>query len=85
MSGHSLQGFSGGGLSLQVPSELVAEARILLDQTWSLPTEAEDDLDDAWEELAPDPGSRRRTVMKVAIVLMLVLPFLWNLLLVVLS
>lgn len=85
MSGHSLQGFTGGGLSLQVPDELAAEARILLSQTWSLPMEMEDDLDDAWEELGPEPGARRRTIMKIVIVLMLVLPALWELLLVALS
>ena len=44
------------GLKLQVPRPLAAEARILLDQSWSLPPVVED-FDDAWDELAPKPAA----------------------------
>jgi hypothetical protein len=64
-----------GGVKLQVPADLVDEARILLDQTWDVPP-APDDLEDAWDELAPEPGARRRAVMRWAIILMLALPLL---------
>jgi len=47
--------------------------KALLDQSWELPEDPEN-LDDAWEELAPAPGEFRRTVMKGAIVLVLIGP-----------
>jgi hypothetical protein len=63
-----------GGVKLQVPARLLDEARVLLDQTWDVPHD--DDLDDAWEELGPEPGARRRRIMQGAIVLILALPLL---------
>jgi hypothetical protein len=64
-----------GGVKLQVPTELVADARIILSQSWSLPFEDEiDDLHDAWEELAPEPGTSRRLVMKAVILFLLIAP-----------
>ena len=63
-----------GGVRLQVPQSLAADARVLLSQTWA-PVTADDDLDDAWEELAPDPGAARRSVMKAAILVVLFGPF----------
>jgi hypothetical protein len=56
-----------GGVKLQVPRNFLPDARVLLHQSWT-PAEAKeplaDDLDDAWEELAPDPGRRSRAVMR---------------------
>lgn len=63
-----------GGVKLQVPATLVDEARVLLDQSWGLPPP--DDLDDAWDELGPEPGARRRKVMQWAIIVILALPLL---------
>ena len=62
-----------GGWKIQVPSELAADARAILAQRWT-PPEGEDDLEDAWDDLEPEPGAFRRRVMKVAIVLILVGP-----------
>jgi hypothetical protein len=62
-----------GGVAIQVPAELAADARIILQQSWSSPVE-DDDLDDAWEDLAPEPGARRRTVMKGLILVFLLGP-----------
>lgn len=62
-----------GGIKLQVPAALADDARVLLDQSWDVPA---DDLDDAWEELGPEPGARRRAIMKWAIVVILALPLL---------
>jgi hypothetical protein len=67
-----------GGVRLQVPEGLAAEARVLLSQTWSVPGDEEDDLDDAYEGLAPEPGAFRRSVMKALIVAILVLPALYT-------
>jgi hypothetical protein len=63
-----------GGVRLQVPAALLDEARVLLDQTWDVPHD--DDLDDAWEELGPEPGARRRRIMQGAILLFLALVLL---------
>lgn len=61
-----------GGVHLQVPESLASTARILLDQTWAAPVDPLDEEDDdPWAGLAPEPGGRRRTVMKGAILLML--------------
>lgn len=64
-----------GGVRLQVPKELGGEARVLLSQTWT-PDEGED-LDDAWEDLEPEPGSRRRAIMKGVIIFMLLQPVIY--------
>ena len=54
MGGRSMYHVATGGLKLQVPRQLAADARVLLSQTWSLPP-SDDGLDDAWEELGPEP------------------------------
>ena len=66
--------FATGGVRLQVPRDLADEARIVLSQTWA-PSEQES-LDDAWEEFEPEPGFKRRTVMKALIVFILLLPII---------
>jgi hypothetical protein len=60
-----------GGVKLQVPVDQLADARILLAQSWTPPADPDDDLDDAWEDLAPAPWERRRAVMKWVILLIL--------------
>ena len=60
-----------GGVRLQVPSPLASAARILIAQSWAPPPEAEDDAEDAWDDLAPEPGLRRRAIMRLAIVVFL--------------
>lgn len=55
-----------GGVKLQVPEPLAAEARILLAQRWTS-ERAADDLDDAWDGLSPEPWAGRHTILKVAI------------------
>jgi hypothetical protein len=73
MARNAIYSVATGGAKLQVPEPLVADARVLLAQSWSAP-EADDDLDDAWDELAPEPGVRRRAVMKGVIIFMLLWP-----------
>lgn len=75
VGGHGLYGVAIGGVRLQVPRHLAQEARIVLSQTWATAA-ADDDLDDAWDDLAPEPGARRRAVMKAVIVLILLFPLL---------
>jgi hypothetical protein len=67
-----------GGVRLQVPRPLADDARILLSQTWAAPEDLENDLDDAFESLAPEPGAFRRSVMKAIIVALLLLPLLYS-------
>lgn len=87
MGDHALYAIATGGVKLLVPKQLEAEARILLSQSWSLPIPADDeidgdwddheisdDLDDTWKPLPPDPGARRRMVMKIVIVVILAYP-----------
>ena len=78
MGGQSMYLVATGGITLQVPRPMIADARILLDQSWDLPEDPEG-LDDAWDELAPAPGEFRRTVMKGVIVLILVGPMILSL------
>lgn len=63
-----------GGAKLQVPETLTADARVLLNQTWS-PVRPDDDLDDAWDELAPEPSAEHHGVVTgiVLVVLFVVL------------
>ena len=56
MGSHSMYPVATGGVRLQVPQPLAADARVVLSQTWA-PVAAADDLDDAWDELAPEPGA----------------------------
>jgi hypothetical protein len=70
IAGNTLYQVATGGVRLQVPSSLASAARILIHQTWAPPPES-DDLEDAWEDLAPEPGIRRRAIMKVAILVFL--------------
>ena len=68
-----------GGVKLQVPQPLLADARIVLRQSWT--SEVEDDgLDDAWDELAPAPGAFRRAVMTWVILFLMFGPLVMILL-----
>jgi hypothetical protein len=71
MGSQSFYDVATGGVKLLVPAELEADARILLHQIWTLPKADLHDDEDEWEELGPVPGSRRREVMRVAILVML--------------
>jgi hypothetical protein len=73
MGSRSMYQVATGGVRLQVPEPLTADARVLLAQSWMPPAE---DLDDAWDELTPEPGSIRRRVMKGVILFLLAAPFL---------
>ncbi len=80
VAGSTLYQVATGGARLQVPESLASAARVLLAQTWTArldPLEGpEDDEDDPWAGLAPDPGARRRTIMKGAILIFLFGPAL---------
>jgi hypothetical protein len=64
MGSMSMYQVATGGVRLQVPRELVDDARIILSQSWTAPEVGGDDLEDAWDDLAPEPGQTRRFVMK---------------------
>ncbi len=71
IAGNTLYQVATGGVRLQVPASLASAARILIAQSWAPPAETEDDLDDAWEQLAPDPGVHARSIMKASILVFL--------------
>lgn len=79
MGDHAIYQVATGGVTMQVPEQFADEARILLAQTWSPPKADLDDPDDPWEGLAPDSSERRRSVMKVAIVIFLFGPLVVSL------
>jgi hypothetical protein len=74
VAGNSFSQVATGCVRLQVPDSLASAARVLIAQTWSPPVEPDEDLDDAFEELAPEPGRRRRAIMKMAIWVILLGP-----------
>jgi hypothetical protein len=72
MGSRSMYHIATGGVRLHVPEPLLADARILLAQSWALPIA--DDLDDAWENLGPEPGAGRRSFLEGLIVLLFLGP-----------
>ena len=82
MAGNTPYQVAIGGVRLQVPADHASAARILIAQTWSQPPEIAGVDDDDWDD--PDAeveeisghGSRRRAIMKAAIVLFLLTPAL---------
>lgn len=79
IAGSTLYQVATGGVRLQVPESLSSAARVVLTQTWTAqldPLDEPDDDDDPWAGLAPDPGARRRTIMKGAILVFLFGPAL---------
>lgn len=79
MGSHSMYPVATGGVRLQVPQPLAADARVVLSQTWAPVAAPDDDLDDAWDDLAPEPGAVRRPVMKAALLLILFGPLVLTL------
>ena len=75
VAGNTLYQVATGGVRLMVPADLASTARILISQTWA-PIAGDDDLEDAWDDLAPDPGTRRRAAMKAAIIVILFGPLI---------
>jgi hypothetical protein len=63
-----------GGVKLQVPQPLAADARVLLSQSWAPSVLPGDDLDDAWDDLAPEPGGALGSVMGAAVLALVVGP-----------
>ena len=55
MGMNSIYAGATGGIKLQVPRALTADARVLLAQSWTPPPE--DELEDAWDDLGPEPGA----------------------------
>jgi hypothetical protein len=78
MGSPSMYQVATGGVKLQVPGSLVTDARILLAQSWS-PAEG-DDLDDAWDDLAPDRSATWRDLGRAVILFVLLAPLLLSLL-----
>lgn len=73
MGSNSFYSVATGGVKLLVPTALVADARVLLAQSSRLP----DEIDDADEldELDSYPGTRRREIMRLVLIVILLGPF----------
>jgi hypothetical protein len=80
MGGPSMYQVATGGVKLQVPESLVADARVLLSQSWSGDESDDEDLDDAWDDLAPDPAATWRDLGRAAVLFVLFAPLLLGLL-----
>jgi hypothetical protein len=82
MGSPSMYRVATGGVKLQVPESLAGDARVVLSQSWAPPaTDPEgDDLDDAWDELAPDPHALGRDLGRAAVLFVLIAPLLLTLL-----
>jgi hypothetical protein len=76
MGTRSMYQLATGGVRLQVPGSQASDARIILSQSWRLPSH-EDDLEDAWDDLAPESGAFHRSVMTLAVIAFLVTPLVW--------
>ncbi len=81
VAGSTLYQVATGGVRLQVPESLAPSARVLLAQTWTVRLDPDEDggleeVDDPWVGLAPEPGTRRRAFMRVAILIFLFGPAL---------
>jgi hypothetical protein len=77
MGSPSMYQVATGGVKLQVPESLATEARILLAQTWA--SAEGDDLDDAWDDLAPDTSATWRDLGRAVVLLVLLAPLLLGL------
>ncbi len=56
-----------GGTTLKVPVDQLADARVILDQDWTIPA-SDDQIDDDWAGLDAEAGfERRRRIMKAVI------------------
>ena len=69
-----------GGVKLQVPAELAADARVILDQDWSWPDEdlgLAEDMDEGQpdhEELLPQPDPARSFLIEMLVILAIAIP-----------
>jgi hypothetical protein len=70
------------GVKLQVPADLVDDARVILAQNWSLPIDGEDDdIDDDfnahdvdWDDALPEVSTMRARAVEIILILALLTP-----------
>jgi hypothetical protein len=74
MGNSAMYAVATGGVKLQVPDSLVADARVLLAQSWAAPADEDDDLDSAWDDLDPDLGAAGRDVARALVLVVLLAP-----------
>ena len=82
MGSPSMYQVATGGVKLQVPAELVDEARIILSQSWSLETDDSDngddfgDIDEDWADTTAEPSAVHLWVTEAVLILVLVSPLI---------
>jgi len=80
MGSGSFYSVATGGVKIRVPKSLEADARVVLSQNWTPVDPGEQELEDAWDEMRPQPWERRRDVMRVFILILVFGPTLLALL-----
>jgi hypothetical protein len=82
MGSPSMYRVATGGVKLQVPADLVDEARIILSQSWSLEIDDADidddfgDVDEDWAATAAEPGAVPLWVAEAILILVLASPLI---------
>jgi hypothetical protein len=82
MGSPSMYRVATGGVKLQVPADLVDEARIILSQSWSLEIDDADldddfgDVDEDWAATAAEPGAVHLWVTEAILILVLASPLI---------
>lgn len=77
MGQNALHNPARGGVSLMVPRDLAADARVVLDQSWAPIRTPDDDLDDDWEEFEPSRRGGIGQIIVVGLIAQIVLPLLY--------
>jgi hypothetical protein len=82
MGGPAMYRVATGGVKLQVPADMVNEARVILSQSWSLESdegEVDDDLGEVveeWEDPSIEPSRARLWIAETIFILVLVSPLI---------
>ncbi len=76
MGANALHNPARGAVSLMVPRDLEADARVVLDQSWAPIALPDDDLEDAWDDLAPSRGAGIGAIVALSTAFVFALPLL---------
>lgn len=76
MGANAMHNPARGAVSLMVPRDLEADARVILDQSWAPIPLPDDDLEDAWDDLAPSRGLGIAAIVGFSTAFVFALPLL---------
>ncbi|MFO0950778.1 MAG: hypothetical protein U0835_06405 [Isosphaeraceae bacterium] len=69
MGGRSMYLVATGGMKVQVPRHLLADARVLMSQVWTSPADDEIDGEGDWDDSSSEPQTRTRRVVESAVLI----------------